>query len=120
MVDERPHRVQVAGDFFHPVVPAGAVYVGRNGPGLRRSKFHNPFRAGKTTPLCWTQPFGGVYVLDVAHAVELFRQLVADSPGYRQEVRDELAGKVLACWCPPDSLCHADYLLAVANSRVDS
>lgn len=31
------------------------------------------------------------------------------------EVRRELAGKDLACWCPPGEPCHADVLLEVAN-----
>lgn len=32
-----------------------------------------------------------------------------------QRIREELAGKDLACWCPLDQPCHADVLLAVAN-----
>ena len=31
------------------------------------------------------------------------------------EVRAELAGKNLACWCPIDHPCHADALLEIAN-----
>jgi hypothetical protein len=31
------------------------------------------------------------------------------------DVRRELAGKSLACWCPPGEPCHADVLLAVAS-----
>jgi hypothetical protein len=32
-----------------------------------------------------------------------------------EEIRAELAGKNLACWCPLDQPCHADVLLAIAN-----
>jgi hypothetical protein len=32
------------------------------------------------------------------------------------DVRHELAGKNLACWCRLDQACHADILLEVANS----
>ena len=32
------------------------------------------------------------------------------------EVRKELRGKNLACWCPLNEPCHADVLLEVANS----
>lgn len=32
-----------------------------------------------------------------------------------EDVRRELAGHNLACWCPLDRPCHADVLLAVAN-----
>jgi len=33
----------------------------------------------------------------------------------KKTIRRELAGKDLACWCPLDSACHADVLLAIAN-----
>ena len=31
------------------------------------------------------------------------------------EIRSELRGKDLACWCPLDQPCHADILLEIAN-----
>lgn len=31
------------------------------------------------------------------------------------EIRTELAGKDLACWCPLDEACHADALLDLAS-----
>lgn len=31
------------------------------------------------------------------------------------EIRVELAGRDLACWCPLDQPCHADVLLEIAN-----
>lgn len=31
------------------------------------------------------------------------------------QIRAELAGHDLMCWCPLDSLCHADVLLELAN-----
>lgn len=34
----------------------------------------------------------------------------------RREVKQELRGKNLACWCPLDQPCHADVLLAIANA----
>jgi hypothetical protein len=30
-------------------------------------------------------------------------------------IREHLKGKNLACWCPLNSLCHADILLCIAN-----
>lgn len=33
-----------------------------------------------------------------------------------EEIRAELAGKDLACWCDLDTPCHADVLLEIANS----
>jgi hypothetical protein len=40
-----------------------------------------------------------------------------DLIGYpsEDEIRSELAGKDLACWCPLDQPCHADVLLEMAN-----
>lgn len=111
-------RVQVQGDLFHGEVPVGAVYIGRQAPLLGRSKWANPFKAGKTTPVNWAAPFGGVRVRDVAHAIELYRQLVDASPSYRAEARAELAGRDLACWCKPDQPCHGDHLLTIANAAV--
>jgi hypothetical protein len=32
------------------------------------------------------------------------------------DIRRELAGKDLACWCPLDQPCHADVLLELANA----
>ena len=31
------------------------------------------------------------------------------------DIRSELGGRDLACWCPLDHPCHADVLLAIAN-----
>ncbi|MES1173294.1 MAG: DUF72 domain-containing protein [Myxococcales bacterium] len=36
-------------------------------------------------------------------------------PFTMEQVRQELRGKNLACWCPLDQPCHADVLLEVAN-----
>lgn len=33
----------------------------------------------------------------------------------RARIRNELAGKHLACWCPLGQPCHADTLLKIAN-----
>jgi len=34
-----------------------------------------------------------------------------------EEIRSELAGKDLACWCPLGQPCHADVLLELANAN---
>nr|WP_250776399.1 DUF4326 domain-containing protein [Rhodococcus sp. MSC1_016] len=41
-----------------------------------------------------------------------------DNPVTVDEIRSELAGKDLACWCPDDQPCHADVLLELANVGV--
>jgi hypothetical protein len=101
-------RVRVAGDFFHGTVPAGAVYVGRAAPGLRASRFANPYPAR---------------VHGTAAAVRLYREDLAVRPGLAAAARRELAGRDLACWCPlpvpgePDA-CHAAVLIEAAAVRV--
>lgn len=57
--------------------------------------------------------------------VELFREYITGEPyrkPYRyasqvEAVREALAGKNLACWCPLDQPCHADVLLELANQE---
>jgi hypothetical protein len=40
----------------------------------------------------------------------------APAPPPLDEIRRELAGRNLACWCKPDQPCHADVLLKLANA----
>lgn len=73
-------------------MPKGAIYVGRP------TRWGNPWRASPS--------------LSASEAVELYKL------GLRRESPDfftELQGKDLACWCPLDTPCHADVLLAMAN-----
>lgn len=94
-------------------MPDGAVYVGRPG------RWGNPFRVG--------QPYqffaGGHLVMgdvrDRAQAVDLFRAWLSDRPDGMPDVRTELAGRDLACWCPLDQPCHADVLLQIANEQAE-
>lgn len=92
-------------------------------------------------PHRWGNPFVIAEPITREDAVRMFRELVLDreafivtNPGSRWEVRNrfrdpvgrhraptvdeiraELAGKNLACWCRLDSPCHADVLLEIAN-----
>ncbi|WP_449408020.1 DUF4326 domain-containing protein [Microbacterium maritypicum] len=60
--------------------------------------------------------------------VQRFREMLntdteaRDAFGYPsdEEIRTELAGKNLACWCPLDLPCHADVLLELANTETSS
>jgi hypothetical protein len=102
-------------------MPEGAVYVGR--------------------PSKWGNPYGVGYVCSPRHnsqdtskvrsheeAVSLFRRWVDGESflprsGFNQwkdaptveEIRRELGGRDVACWCPLDRPCHADVLLEIAN-----
>lgn len=93
-------------------MPEGAVYVGRP------SKWGNFYRIDSRSP---------------ERAVEMYRDLIErvsqdpTDPIFRHDglgvwdrdikanIRRELAGKDLACWCPLDQPCHADVLLEIAN-----
>lgn len=78
-------------------MPEGAVYVGRP------SRWGNPYKAKE----CANGATG---------AVQCFRVLVESEEETVAEIRRELRGKDLACWCPLNKPCHADVLLEVANS----
>jgi hypothetical protein len=43
------------------------------------------------------------------------RQLLEERPGVVAQIRQHLAGRVLACSCPLEAPCHGDVLLRVAN-----
>lgn len=54
-------------------------------------------------------------VKDRADAVRLFTNQLWFCHGFQREIKRELRGKNLACWCPLDQRCHADVLLKIAN-----
>lgn len=91
-------------------MPEGAVYVGRP------SRWGNPFSPGQLIAFRnnETGEVRSFLPETVAECVEHFRFLAEAAA---QDVRAELAGKDLACWCPlDDQPCHADVLLEVANA----
>jgi len=77
--------------------PDGVVVV------ARPSRWGNPFRLG----------IDG----DRDECVARYRRALLDGtlPFTVDDVRRELAGHDLACWCPLDLACHADVLLEVAR-----
>lgn len=112
-------------------LPPNTVYVGRG------TKWGNPFRAysepkyqmvvddrtstvkdmvlERRTPENWRAM--------TTKAVELFALHIGPLGLYEidySEIRAELAGKNLACWCPLDQPCHADVLLEIANREEDA
>jgi hypothetical protein len=92
-------RVKVTGDYFHGQIPDGAVYVSRAAPGLPQSPYANPYSLKKGYGL--------------AESLRLYRLHAA---GFDlATLRQDLWGRDLACWCPPDQRCHADVLLELAN-----
>lgn len=102
-----PRRVRVAGDLFHGAVPPGAVYVGRQAPGLPASPYANPHRVGDCA-LCRVRH-------DNDGAAAAYARHLTERPDLVAAACRELAGKDVACWCRPGAACHGDVLLAVVN-----
>ena len=88
--------------------PAGVVVV------ARPTKWGNPFRIGPGADRAKT-------VEQFVDALDRRREgaRVAQLRSYPSddEIREELAGRDLACWCPLDGPCHADVLMVVASRR---
>jgi hypothetical protein len=117
-----PRRIQLRrtkGWRLADVAP-GAVKVTRPGP------WGNPFRVASAPgggfqvigrsqawgPLLgdrWTKREAAAFAVDRLHATH------PQGSRYAKVARSHLAGRDLACWCPLDQPCHADWLLYLAN-----
>jgi hypothetical protein len=93
-------------------MPAGAVYVGRP------SRWGNPWRVGELATTEIPEDGRGPLIqfparaITAEFAVEQYRRWMQSCHG---DIREELAGKDLACWCRLDQPCRADVLLDIAN-----
>jgi hypothetical protein len=93
-------------------LPAGAIVV------ARPTRWGNPYRVAPATEA------GGVKWPEVTAetAVQLYREAmerrIAAHPSVLVEIRRELSGRDLACWCRPGQPCHADVLIEFANRPV--
>lgn len=85
---------------YHKDAPADGIYVGRP------TKWGNPHVIGHCT-LCNDFHVRG-------DAVIAFLQDVGKNEAFQQEIKQELQGKDLICFCAPKP-CHADVLLEIAN-----
>ena len=109
-------------------MPEGAVYVGR--PTI----WGNPFRVGEVAAhrhRATTHPYDFYAdhhrVIRADQAVGLFRKIIEQPHEHQyvghatptpRAIREALAGRDLACWCPLNQPCHADVLLEIANQPV--
>ena len=70
-------------------------------------------------PSKWGNPYSILDSGSVERALELYRDdleyEIDVAPGNLEEIKAELSGKDLACWCPLNQPCHADVLLELAN-----
>ena len=87
----------------------------------RRKGWHMP---PNTVSVCRPSRWGNIYVINGIHpetgekvsrerAIELYAEWVQP---HANIIREELAGKNLACWCRLDQVCHATVLLEIANA----
>lgn len=74
--------------------PPNTVYVGRP------SKWGNPYKANATC--------------NKEDVVRIFQDYL-DVYEMADEIKKELKGKNLSCWCKIGEPCHADILLEIAN-----
>lgn len=93
--------------------PEGAVYVGR------RSGWGNSWPVGATGHT--VLPGGWIdrrphEPLTAQQAVDCFRNARTHDIEYLRQIREQLAGKTLMCWCRVGAPCHGDWLAEVANS----
>lgn len=88
-------------------MPEGAVYVGRP------TRWGNPFPIGvyvRTHAELGQEEARRLAVKDYENELLAGRLRVSVD-----DVRRELRGKDLVCWCRPGEACHADVLLRIAN-----
>lgn len=105
-----PHRVQRKRTKGWKM-PANTVYVGRP------TKWGNPFRLGvPDADDCMTCATREEAVAKYRAEFQTFGDAVNFTGCTNAEIRAELRGKNLACWCPLDQPCHADVLLELANA----
>ncbi len=88
---------------FKLISPNGLpiVYVGRP------SKWGNYFSHGKAKNLVKLYE-NYIQGIDLTYSG-------SSPPNRTEEIKKELRGKNLSCWCPLNEPCHADILLKIAN-----
>lgn len=74
----------------------GAVYIGRPSP------WGNPFSIGKDGTR--------------EEVIEKYREWVLQRELFVEQIKEELQGCDLICWCYPKS-CHGEVLLEIANGK---
>lgn len=76
-------------------MPENTIYVGRG------SKWGNPYKVD--------------YHGTREEVIAKFEQMIYANESLQIEIKNELKGKNLACWCKEGEGCHGDILLAWAN-----
>lgn len=88
-------------------IPANTVKVDRT------TRWGNPFTVSDVKD----SGIGGSMTMLRGICVSKFRSALSHNlPFTCEEVRAQLGGRNLACWCPIGEPCHGDVLLEIANS----
>lgn len=97
-------------------MPEDAVYVGRP------TRWGNPYRIERESAWEFTvrTDTSIIGTFEAEHSARYwaamsYRAWWSERPVSNEEIREHLAGRDLACWCPLDAPCHADVLLEIAN-----
>ncbi len=111
----KPHRVQLR-RVKGWRMPQNTVVV------ARQSRWGNPYMVWQNGGLWYVAwEYGDEKAFHwrekaFARAVKLYRNGFGRCHDFLADVRRELRGKNLACWCRLDEPCHADILLKWANA----
>jgi len=93
-------------------MPANTVKVDRT------TRWGNPFRPDQCGSAANAVACHRAWILgDVAQISALGGKTPRGlTPPAVEEIRSELRGRNLACWCKPGTPCHAEFLVELANS----
>jgi hypothetical protein len=99
-------------------MPEGALYVGRP------TRFGNPFTVAdaladdpELTEAEARRRCASLFELWLTGEISLTGPEFATRRATILDRLGELAGRDLACWCPPGGPCHADVLIVIANQE---
>ena len=67
-------------------------------------------------PSKWGNPYKVTTRLSLEKSLQMYEELFTYSEERINQVKEELRGKDLACFCSLDQKCHADILLKIANT----
>lgn len=110
----------------HCMIEPYDIYIGR-GRCPKSGQFHGTILQNKPGNFFYGNPWShkksAVAQFQTANAEESvlkFRQYIDSRPQLIEQIRQELRGKTLGCWCKtkknPHAPCHGDILAAIANS----
>lgn len=112
-----PKRIQLSREKGWRL-PDNAVKVDRS------TQWGNPYRVGERMSMAMVKRWGWeisptgrkIVCEDASEAVRRFAHCLQWDEAIHGYVREQLAGRDLACWCALNAPCHADILLKVANA----